>query len=1550
MSQIKKLQSGKTVPKPKYGKLTIDAREYEATPELLEALGSYIGGLDTKHQRFLGDIEDALRNGQNISLNTHTNRISGLNEFSALNERQNNRSRNGRTRLGKYLDAITDSDVNQSNEAIALLGRFYPSVGSTSTTSGLKTVSNNPVNFDYDIDSDGNQKLSSNPINAYIENRFNDYYDWLDNPDDWSAKNTWSNKIENEDILKSWYNSLDATDALSRRLAAKQAIANAIDEVKTSNGWENVSEKTKELLRYFNIGNGTSSSTNGSSISDSERNKRALLKKNGYNENLYDLLGDEFNIDKNGNIVSTSGAFNFGFGNAYFNDDFFNSQYGVDGKLNPLRGLTYYNGTLYKNTSPELSKILNVSGGYNDLVKSGNFIDADKIIRTRWTPEEMDNPVVLGADKYSSFIKPSMQFSNLTGLMSLKDGSMGDGDQLIQYLDLTSPTQNGPYTGFNYKFALLNNRGDLIRDVDRSELQKIIGGQSAGDLLTYNKISNRNAGSYYNKYYEDIVGKNKKPTGIRIYRDVNDPNANVILHIDGLKGSAEGKDIALPKEIAEILMEDQSWIDSVVGNSKTRSEFAEMLSNLTRRGAFNMWDPNSNFYTDLYAYAPYKRLGLSKELTKKLRSAFIKYSKGNRNDRINQYLLDAPEFKNGGKLQYISKLASGGFAGGSKTAQGVTERQVNKNVHDPRNASSLVEIGSDSWTDADTADLLALVGDVGSLGLAFVPGANIASAGVGAAGSLARYAADKERGTKGAGWQLALNLGMDAATLLPFLGGAAKTGKVAGALKTIASADLVKKAARIVITGASAWGLGSAVVNSATKIANGEKFTVRDVSNVVNGITAGVGIAKSGGFGKSTKKSTTTVFKEQNFKVGEADVKLTSDQLKDIAESADQAAALRSAISKQATSASKQDVASAAENLLKNKQNLFQRVLRKDGDLVLNVGKEKVSTETQAEATGNWLHDWWYRTGGYQQAYNKKLVNDGVDEVKVTRTSTRTPEMQYKSGIRIGGKQIKFTEAQINSIAKAPTMKQFDKFKSIVKKQNSSISDIDIENAFRRLLSSEQSGFRFRFPRQRVMTVESNTVGEIPTWYRGRTEGLSIGQPQPNGTKTITRTRTYDTRQGIARPNIILPLQLSGYEYDELPGTLYQPLYKKGGVLKAETGLSELGKKLFGTIDTSPEHIAEITRRYRDPMTIDIETALSNPTEQLPVRISTSSENPIKTEYLKSLQNRRSGLGEQNIPRPTISYGIIDRALGLRSSILAARGRRQYEKNKIAGLNASRVQDQAVRENQFTYNNPALDRAEANLRNEAVRGFKPMTSDVTQYNAQQQQAWGKLLDAQTQLTAQRSAADNQINLQNAEIARRNAMNEVATANQNRRTNAAIDAAIFDAKNERLIGDITSDQNRSLEIRNKLNQDRQLATQIALSDREKQYNSDLENYYKTNFGDLYTKYSNLPSDQVDYSSFQDYVYKTDPNLWNRKVNGIKALENAYNADVKRLSIRNRANFPNLVSLSKKGGYLRGSTRYTKEPDEQIWIDNNKAAHKAIAKLEDNMIKLLLRALK
>ena len=141
--------------------------------------------------------------------------------------------------------------------------------------------------------------------------------------------------------------------------------------------------------------------------------------------------------------------------------------------------------------------------------------------------------------------------------------------------------------------------------------------------------------------------------------------------------------------------------------------------------------------------------------------------------------------------------------------------------------------------------MVALISDLASLTTAFIPGANLASVGTGAVGSTARFYADKQRGTKGAGLNYLLNLGMDATMAIPILGGMGKIAKVP---------ERIAKAMPTILKAASVYGIGSGTINTLQKIASGEKFTVRDLDAVVNTLTGAVGLGKSGGFGKSKKE------------------------------------------------------------------------------------------------------------------------------------------------------------------------------------------------------------------------------------------------------------------------------------------------------------------------------------------------------------------------------------------------------------------------------------------------------------------------------------------------------------------------------------------------------------------------------------------------------------------------------------------------------------------------------------------------------------------------
>ena len=114
---------------------------------------------------------------------------------------------------------------------------------------------------------------------------------------------------------------------------------------------------------------------------------------------------------------------------------------------------------------------------------------------------------------------------------------------------------------------------------------------------------------------------------------------------------------------------------------------------------------------------------------------------------------------------------------------------------------------------------------------------------------------------------------MDAATLIPFAGGGAHTLKVV---------NNVKKLLPTIIKAASVYGLGAGVVDAANKIASGQKFTVRDVDMLINALTAGVGLSKSGGFGKTSKKVPVTEGVSLKSKTGDKTLSLSAKELEGV--------------------------------------------------------------------------------------------------------------------------------------------------------------------------------------------------------------------------------------------------------------------------------------------------------------------------------------------------------------------------------------------------------------------------------------------------------------------------------------------------------------------------------------------------------------------------------------------------------------------------------------------------------------------------------------------
>lgn len=138
-------------------------------------------------------------------------------------------------------------------------------------------------------------------------------------------------------------------------------------------------------------------------------------------------------------------------------------------------------------------------------------------------------------------------------------------------------------------------------------------------------------------------------------------------------------------------------------------------------------------------------------------------------------------------------------------------------------------ITSGDWTDEDKIILGSIVGDIASMGAAYIPVyGTIASAGLGMGSSLANYGAELSR--NGFKWgdlgNLAVNLGLDTVGLVPGLGTAAKGSKI---LKTAA-----KYLPRVLATVSLAN--APEVVNSVKKaMTPGTDLTVDDWRNIAEG-------------------------------------------------------------------------------------------------------------------------------------------------------------------------------------------------------------------------------------------------------------------------------------------------------------------------------------------------------------------------------------------------------------------------------------------------------------------------------------------------------------------------------------------------------------------------------------------------------------------------------------------------------------------------------------------------------------------------------------------
>ena len=306
---------------------------------------------------------------------------------------------------------------------------------------------------------------------------------------------------------------------------------------------------------------------------------------------------------------------------------------------------------------------------------------------------------------------------------------------------------------------------------------------------------------------------------------------------------------------------------------------------------------------------------------------------------------------------------------------------------------------------------------------------------------------------------------------------------------------------------------------------------------------------------------------------------------------------------------------------------------------------------------------------------------------------------------------------------------------------------------------------------------------------------------------------------------------------------------------------------------------------------------------------------------------------------------------------LNAWAQRKYTDQAIKAINAGRFNELPVWQNLPVMTNPTLDRQLQQVHLERMAGMKPVTSDLIANNALWNQREGQLYDRENDIYGKQSAFQWDAAREGLNIMNQNLANQIKVANDNRARSASLNSAIEQQKMAFIQMLNQSRQNALLEVQNNVMNDRKTMLAYEQNQYNQQLQRDYDSYLRRVYSDAAYDYSKLDyAERSKYNDLEDYILRNVPG-------------SAEDISTKRSEILNnqlRWNRDNALNYNydflagktskagnrtlKKGGRVNGTTRYTLDPDERIWVDNNKAAHAGVAKLTDNVIKLILRALK
>lgn len=858
------------------------------------------------------------------------------------------------------------------------------------------------------------------------------------------------------------------------------------------------------------------------------------------------------------------------------------------------------------------------------------------------------------------------------------------------------------------------------------------------------------------------------------------------------------------------------------------------------------------------------------------------------------YNRQVPKQQTGGLINWISKDTE-------KTTPKVETR-------DEKKAATTSQIKSGDLTAADKWQLGALAADLGALVAAIPTGGNPVAAALGVGSTATQFISDVKRDGFDLGdlGNAALGLGLDVVSFLPGVGIAGKAAK---------TARIIKRIKPLLTAGFSALGL-SAALNSINK--EGE-WTLDDYRNILMGVQGLIG-------GKRALDR--TIGYKKTGRTADISGKATPEKLIDI-----QKRALNDAVSQNPGQFKGKAWYDAKTG------NINYEDALKDADVLSNLPKNKLYQEGLSKIKT--------ATKNLNSSITDRLTGDRK-ELRA-RTEDELPwflQNRFGRSWMKGAQNREFGNVVERLENRADFRKEFDA---------PSVRGLNIfERGYRttgELINGDQAYFN-------------------PYWF-----------PNPIPAKPI-KIRT-------AKPRLMLPKTAGSWV--QLPndgGMVYRPqsLYKKGGkILKAQGGSKFFGKSMdnqgaYGSFEVDPVSVVAKSTFTRPTINLGNKVAGVQRDSNLEAQIKASTQPAMEAQKEKALKNIKAntvvstgsasnGRGFSFNPKNLLDLGSL--AGGLISN---ARQRRELAR----GIRAA-AQGQ-LRSMPTEIYAPYTDMGIARMygdRIKDIRQFKTVTSDPNQVMAERlmrdQQADQLANERDTRLSqtisefndkdlaARREYANQRTQIADYNKAVLGQMENMLAQNKAAKQFTAWNQIInpfIDQKRMDLVRDQQDEQLAAIVRDNIALQQNAQKTYLELfnsAEAQKAWeNEQLTNpNWKSDYGDseagrqkfLENYYSgsiqNLQNDMMMRSQLNSYLNSRSRFTGRRRTIDMpqSTIGNYY---------RNPSFYRTIPVIKKKGGTITKTQRY-RDFDEQVILDKAKDYRKAVQKMDDNLIKLLLKML-